>query len=125
MFLTTADYAHCQLLRRDLRQEVDSSFEEVDFIMTPTMATTAPLIMAVNDAMEVEGSARFPTAMNLLTLPFNLTGHPAVSLPFKLDDRGAGIGIQFVGARRAESSLLALAAVVEAHTALFDGVSKT
>lgn len=124
MFLTAADYAHCQLLRQDLRREVDSVFEEVNAIMTPTMAATAPLIKEVDGTMDEDGTVRFRTAMNFLTLPFNLTGHPALTLPFTLDDRGAGIGLQFVGARYAESSLLALAAVVEAHTRFFMGVSR-
>lgn len=116
MFLAESDYAHCQLLRQDLRREVDNAFDEVDTIMTPTMAVTAPLIA------EVEGAVRFQGSMNLLTLPFNLTGHPALTLPFALDDRGAGIGIQLVGKRHADSSLLALAGVIEAHTGCFASV---
>lgn len=125
MFITAADHAHCQLLRQDLRLEIDNAFDEVDAIMTPTMAVTAPLLKEVDGTLEGDGTVPFRGAMNLLTLPFNLTGHPALTLPFMLDDRGAGIGMQFVGARYADSRLLALAAVVETHTGHFMGVSGT
>lgn len=117
MFVTAADYAHCQLLRQDLRHEVDTAFERMDAILTPTMAVEAPLLGEVDGNQNNESTVRFRGAMNVLTLPFNLTGHPAISLPFGLDVRGAGIGMQLVGPRRSDSRLLALAATIESHTA--------
>lgn len=125
MFITAADYTHCQLLRQDLRLEMDNAFCEVDAIMTPTMAVTAPLLTEVDGILMEEGTVPFRGAMNVMTLPFNLTGHPALTFPFTFDERGAGIGMQLVGARYADSRLLALASVVEAHTGHFTGVAGT
>lgn len=115
MFLSASDYAHSQLLRQDLRREVDVAFSEVDAIMTPTMAVTAPLLAEVIGSPDEDGKPRFRGSMNRLTLPFNLTGHPALTIPFMHDEHGAGIGMQLVGPRYADSRLMALAAVVEAH----------
>ncbi|WP_427008529.1 amidase [Pseudarthrobacter sp. H2] len=115
MFITAADYAHCQLLRQDLHHEVETAFDQVDVIMTPTMPITAPLLNEIDGNSDDEGPNRLRGSMNALTLPFNLTGNPALSLPFLLDERGAGIGMQLVGARYADSHLLMLASIIEAN----------
>ncbi len=124
MFITAADYAHCQLLRQDLRREVDAAFDQIDAILTPTMAVTAPLLTEIDGNWDEDRTINFRGAMNALTLPFNLTGHPAISLPFSLDDRGAGIGMQLVGARYADSRLLTLASIIEANIGTLPSVPR-
>jgi aspartyl-tRNA(Asn)/glutamyl-tRNA(Gln) amidotransferase subunit A len=47
-------------------------------------------------------------------MPFNLTGHPAITLPCGFGGDGLPIGLQLVGRLRRESDLLAAAAVFEA-----------
>jgi aspartyl-tRNA(Asn)/glutamyl-tRNA(Gln) amidotransferase subunit A len=46
-------------------------------------------------------------------MPFNLTGHPAITLPCGFGRDGLPIGVQLVGRLRRESDLLAAAAVFE------------
>lgn len=56
---------------------------------------------------------RYSTA---LTWAFNLSGHPAISIPAGLDSDGCPVGLQLVAAHGAESLLLAVAAAAERHT---------
>jgi len=48
------------------------------------------------------------------TMPFNMTGHPAVSLPCGFDAEGLPIGIQLVGQFRGDVELLRVSALFEA-----------
>ena len=48
------------------------------------------------------------------TMPFNLTGHPAITLPCGADTEGLPIGLQIVGRFRADADLLRCAALFEA-----------
>jgi aspartyl-tRNA(Asn)/glutamyl-tRNA(Gln) amidotransferase subunit A len=48
------------------------------------------------------------------TYPFNLTGQPAISVPAGWTDDGLPIGLQIVGQRHADHTVLAAAAVFEA-----------
>jgi aspartyl-tRNA(Asn)/glutamyl-tRNA(Gln) amidotransferase subunit A len=51
-------------------------------------------------------------------MPFNLTGHPAMSMPCGFSTEGLPIGIQLVGRFRQEAGLLRLAALLEAAQGL-------
>jgi aspartyl-tRNA(Asn)/glutamyl-tRNA(Gln) amidotransferase subunit A len=53
-------------------------------------------------------------------MPFNLTGHPAISLSSGFDRDGLPIGIQLVGPFRADAELLRVAALFEASSDLLD-----
>jgi aspartyl-tRNA(Asn)/glutamyl-tRNA(Gln) amidotransferase subunit A len=86
-------------------------FADVDIIFTPTTGTTAfraegPM------ATEVEGRQIKPMH-SLFTYPFNISGHPAVSVPCGFDDDGLPIGLQIVGRRHTDHVLLQLAAALE------------
>ena len=52
------------------------------------------------------------------TMPFNMTGHPAVSLPCGFGSDGLPIGLQLVGRFRADAELLRVSALFEASTDL-------
>ena len=51
-------------------------------------------------------------------MPFNLTGHPAISLPMGFDTAGLPIGLQLVGRFRGEADLLRASALFEAASGL-------
>ncbi len=52
--------------------------------------------------------------MTSFTMPFNLTGQPAISLPMHWNDAGLPIGVQLVGAYGREDLVLRLAGQLEA-----------
>jgi aspartyl-tRNA(Asn)/glutamyl-tRNA(Gln) amidotransferase subunit A len=51
-------------------------------------------------------------------MPFNMTGHPAISLTCGFDRDGLPIGLQLVGRFRADAELLRVAALFETATDL-------
>ena len=96
-----------------LRRQVDDLLDQCDAIVLPTLPIVAPPIGVPEIAVEPTGAALPVRAVMLrLTQLFNLTGHPAISLPIP----GAGIlpvGLQVVGRRNGTSDLLDVAAGIE------------
>jgi Asp-tRNA(Asn)/Glu-tRNA(Gln) amidotransferase A subunit family amidase len=83
--------------------------------VTPTLPIFAPPIGTVDIVIDpTSGGAPLPVRAAMLkhTQPFNLTGHPAVTLPLPSD--GLPAGLQLVGRRGGTAGLLAVAAACEA-----------
>ncbi len=112
MLVSEADYERAQQLRRQLRVELAKVMTQVDVLMLPTLPITAPLVSDIDAA--TGGGWPVRSAMSRLTAPFNLTGQPALTLPWTTDPDGGGIGIQVVGAHRREHTVLHIAAALEA-----------
>jgi amidase len=87
-------YAKAQNLSRQLRKAYDDAFEKYDLLLMPTLALTAtPLPKPGADTEEVIQRA-FEMLAN--TCPFDVTGHPAMSVPCGLVD-GLPVGLQLIG----------------------------
>lgn len=94
-----------------LRQDVKRLLASYDLLLLPTSTTTAfehdsPLITI--DGQEVHGRNSLR-----ITVPFDLTGSPAVSVPFGWSAEGLPIGVQIVGRHFDESTVLHAAATLE------------
>jgi Asp-tRNA(Asn)/Glu-tRNA(Gln) amidotransferase A subunit family amidase len=107
-FLPGHLYVKAQRLRHVLARNFDDAFANADFFVCATMRAPAPAVGATT--VSIEGHA-YPlhTAVTQLTLPFNLTGLPALSLPWTTSADGVPIGIQIVGPRGADWQVLAVA----------------
>lgn len=86
-----AYYLKAQKVRTLIKQDFDQAFEKVDVLVCPTAPTTAfkagektddPLSMYLSD---------------LMTIPVNLAGLPAMSIPCGFDQQNLPIGLQLVG----------------------------
>ncbi len=100
-------YKKAQRVRTLIRKDFDQAFESIDILLTPTCPTTAflkgdfsndPLSMYLSD---------------LLTVPVNLAGLPAISIPCGFDKRGLPIGLQLIGNVLEEDRILNAANIFE------------
>jgi aspartyl-tRNA(Asn)/glutamyl-tRNA(Gln) amidotransferase subunit A len=113
-YVLAEDYVRAQTARDVLRAEVDAALDGCDALVLPTLPIPAPPIGA--PTVDVGGTPQQVRPMMLRqTQLFNLTGHPAVSLP--IGDTAAGLpcALQLVGRRRDTEGLLATAAACEPH----------
>lgn len=111
--LTASQAAQGLRGRYELLQRVSQAFENVDLIFTPTTPTVAfgaegPMPSEINGV-----PLRHPLLSVCFTFPFNLTGHPAVTIPAGLDGEGMPVGLQIAARRLSEVTLLALARIAE------------
>jgi Asp-tRNA(Asn)/Glu-tRNA(Gln) amidotransferase A subunit family amidase len=109
-FLSAADYLQALEVRRLVRAAVDAILGEVDLLVMPT----SPVVTA--EAARQPGAHRRGINASF-TAPFNLTGHPALSVPCGMSAIGLPIGIQLTGRRYDEPLLLRAAHAYEQATA--------
>jgi aspartyl-tRNA(Asn)/glutamyl-tRNA(Gln) amidotransferase subunit A len=97
-------------------RRVQGLLSRFDFLVSPTLSR--PALAADHDpfqpiTIEGEEAGSIRSAWYPYTWPFNLTGHPAVSLPCGWSSDGLPIGVQLVGPWYADRRVLALAARLE------------
>jgi amidase len=103
-------YAKAQNLARKLRDEYDTALSEVDLLLMPTNPMKAPPLPAPD---ATKGESMYPGFDSVTnTAPFNITGHPAMSVPCGLRD-GLPVGMQLVGRWYDEPSIYRAAAAFE------------
>jgi aspartyl-tRNA(Asn)/glutamyl-tRNA(Gln) amidotransferase subunit A len=105
-----AYYLKAQKVRTLIKQDFEKAFAQVDILICPTSPTTAfkagektddPLSMYLSD---------------LMTIPVNLAGLPALSLPCGFDEQGLPIGMQMIANVLREDLLLEVAHTYEQST---------
>ena len=102
-----AYYKKAQKVRTLIRKDFDDAFKKVDILLTPTCPTTAFLKGDfVNDPLSMYLS-------DLLTVPANLAGLPAISIPCGFDTKGLPIGLQLIGNVLEENKILNAANIFE------------
>jgi aspartyl-tRNA(Asn)/glutamyl-tRNA(Gln) amidotransferase subunit A len=102
-----AYYGQAQKVRTLIIRDYEAAFERFDVLVSPTSPTTAfPIGAKVDD----------PLAMYLndvFTIPANLSGVPAISIPSGLDERGLPVGLQLTAPVLREDRLLRAAFALE------------
>jgi len=104
-----AYYLKAQKVRTLIRQEFDQAFERLDALVTPT-SPTVPFRIGekVDDPLQMYLS-------DVCTLPINIAGIPAISLPAGFVD-GLPVGMQVIGKPLSEEMLLRIAFAYEQAT---------
>ena len=87
-------------------------FEKYDLLLTPTIACP-PFRVGLDNPTEIAGRPVVPYAWIPFTYPFNLTGQPAASVPCGFTADGLPVGLQIVGRRLADTTVLRAAAAFE------------
>ncbi len=101
-----AFYGKAQKVRTLIIRDFETAYERCDVLLSPTSPTTAfelgakadPLAMYLND---------------VCTIPSNLAGHPAISVPFGTGADGLPVGVQVMADALDETTLFRVAAALE------------
>jgi aspartyl-tRNA(Asn)/glutamyl-tRNA(Gln) amidotransferase subunit A len=102
-----AYYLKAQQVRRLIKNDFDLAFKEVDTILTPTTPSSA---------FKIGDKTNDPISMYLndvFTVPVNLAGLPAISIPAGFDDSGLPLGLQLIGKSFDEQTILNSAYALE------------
>ncbi|HEY7660722.1 MAG TPA: Asp-tRNA(Asn)/Glu-tRNA(Gln) amidotransferase subunit GatA [Actinomycetota bacterium] len=102
-----AYYGQAQKVRTLIIRDYERAFEQFDVLVSPTSPTTA---------FRIGERANDPLAMYLsdvFTIPANLSGMPAISLPSGLDEAGLPVGVQLTSPVLTEPTLLRVAHALE------------
>jgi amidase len=110
-------FAKAQNLRLKLRQQVNRALVDVDVLLTPT----TPHVAFARDGSDVVGDAsedRLGGDISAVrnTVPLNLTGHPALSVPYGTGYHGLPVGVQVIGRYFAEEFCYRVASALEQAT---------
>jgi aspartyl-tRNA(Asn)/glutamyl-tRNA(Gln) amidotransferase subunit A len=102
-----AYYGKAQQVRTLMIRDFETAYRSFDLLLSPTAPSTAfPLDAKTDD----------PLAMYLTdvcTIPSNLAGHPAITVPFGTGDDGLPVGAHLLAPALAEGDLFRAAAVLE------------
>ncbi|MDD3228536.1 MAG: Asp-tRNA(Asn)/Glu-tRNA(Gln) amidotransferase subunit GatA [Oscillospiraceae bacterium] len=105
-----AYYKKAQLLRRQIRKAFTAAFTQCDFLLAPTVPMTAfPLGFTSQDAVETYQT-------DICTVPVNIVGLPAVSVPCGTDENKMPVGMQLIGNTGREDVILNAAYQYELKT---------
>ena len=102
---------HAVIFRGNLRRAVDEALDRsgAEFLLTPTTPRVAMELAEFNPDSELGTLIPY-------TCGFNLTGHPAVSVPCGFSSDGLPIGLQIVGQRYRDARILAIAEAFQDRT---------
>jgi amidase len=101
--ISSAEVAAAEAVRGRFRAEIDEALTHVDALALPTLPDLPLSLDAAADAPAALHSTSF-------VRPFNLSGHPALTLPIAV--RGLPAGLQLVGRAHEDEAVCALAAIV-------------
>lgn len=105
-----AYYKKAQQVRTLIKQDFDEVFKKYDVIIGPTAPTTAFKIgEKVNDPLTMY-------LEDICTIPVNLAGIPAISVPCGFASNGLPVGLQIIGKAFDESTILRVAHAYEQNT---------
>jgi aspartyl-tRNA(Asn)/glutamyl-tRNA(Gln) amidotransferase subunit A len=106
-----ADYVLAQRMRTRIRDAMSRLFHDIDVLLLPATPITAPVI-GERTVRWRSGEEPVDGALVRLTAPFNLTGLPALSVPFGAA-AGLPVGVQVVGRWNDETRVLAVGRLIE------------
>lgn len=104
-----AYYKKAQDMRGMIRREMEETLTKYDFLLTPAASSSAFYKNQMNNAVQAYQT-------DLCTVPANLAGLPAISLPCGIDPDGMPLGMQLIGRAFGETYLLNAAYAFEQET---------
>ena len=102
-----AYYLKAQKVRKLIKNDFDEAYKKVDAILTPSTPSAA---------FKIGEKTNDPVSMylnDIFTVPVNLAGLPAISIPAGVDVKGYPLGLQIIGKAFDEQSILNIAYAME------------
>jgi amidase len=106
-------YAALGALRSVARTEIEAT-QQYDAVLTPTLAQPPALVGGIRNDDKPSADFAVQGQFTPFTAPYNMSGQPAVSIPLHWTAAGLPIGVQLVGRPGDETTLVRLAAQLEA-----------
>ena len=110
--ISATEYVRACLKQEELWEEMFPFFEKYNLLLTPTVAVP-PFEIGIIGPREIAGRKVAPNGWIAFTYPFNMTGQPAASVPCGWTEDGLPIGLQIVGRRFDDITVLRAAAAFE------------
>jgi aspartyl-tRNA(Asn)/glutamyl-tRNA(Gln) amidotransferase subunit A len=113
---TAAELYAAIFQRTRLYRQVQAWFDDCEFVAMPTLSRPAlPIDQDFFGPIEIDNQAveNIRASWYPYTMPFNLTGNPAISLPCGFDAAGMPLAIQLIARPGEDAALLRLAAAFE------------
>ncbi|EJM20407.1 amidase, Asp-tRNAAsn/Glu-tRNAGln amidotransferase A subunit [Pseudomonas sp. GM21] len=104
---SAADLAQAEKVRERFSQQVDAALEQFAVLLLPTMPSLPPTLI------EARSASKAVAGMTPLVRPFNLSGHPALTVPVELDCGGLKVGLQIVGRKDQDELVCAFGAQLQ------------
>lgn len=108
-FVTAPDLIQAHRLRRELTHVINDTLTRYDVLLTACALGPAPAFGGAGDWTS-------PTESPIQSMPYNVTGHPAISMPTGLSKSGLPLSVQIVGRHFDEPTVLRVAAALERDT---------
>ena len=102
-----AYYLKAQKVRKLIKNDFDEAYKKVDAILTPSTPSSA---------FKIGEKTNDPVSMylnDIFTVPVNLAGLPAISIPAGVDEKGYPLGLQIIGKAFDEQNILNIAYAME------------
>ncbi|WP_458371156.1 amidase [Pseudomonas fluorescens] len=104
---TRQDLAEAEAVRTAFTQQVDAALEDFAVLLLPTLPSLPPTLS------EARAGSKAVAGMTPLVRPFNLSGHPALTVPVELDCGGLKVGLQIVGRKGQDELVCAFGAQLQ------------
>jgi amidase len=101
--LSGFDYQKILLRRLDLRGRVAALFSMIHLLLTPVHPFTPPTVTMIRTLGE---QPELIAKLQRYTCPFNMTGHPTITLPGGFTEKGLPVALQLVAAHMGEATLI-------------------
>jgi aspartyl-tRNA(Asn)/glutamyl-tRNA(Gln) amidotransferase subunit A len=113
------DYVKARAQHLEYWAKIRVFFEKYDLLLTPVLAVP-PFQIGLYSPSEINGQKVPPVGWMPFTYPFNITGQPAASVPCGFTNDGLPIGLQIIGRKYDEVSVLKASAAFERARPWFD-----
>ena len=104
------ELTQAETVRTRFTQQVDAALEDFAVLLLPTLPTLPPTLS------EARAGSKAVAGLTPLVRPFNLSGHPALSVPVEIDCGGLKVGLQIVGRKGQDELVCAFGAQLQAST---------